>query len=68
MVYNPMNEPIKRILRVNIYYTGLAEKVFVSANEGSPELMHISNDNILTLPVEIPARSQCWYVMTSAGE
>jgi hypothetical protein len=68
MVYNPMNEPIKRTLRVNIYYTGLTEKAFVSANEGKPELMSISNDNILTLPVEIPARSQCWYVMTSSGE
>jgi hypothetical protein len=68
MVYNPLNEPIKRTLRLSVYYTGLTEKVLVSRNEGKTELMSISNDNILTLPVEIPARSQCWFVMTSAGK
>jgi hypothetical protein len=68
MVYNPLNEPIKRTLRVNVYYTGLTGKVLVSTNEGKPELIKISDDNILMLPVEVPARSQCWFVMTSPGE
>jgi hypothetical protein len=68
MIYNPLNEPIKQILRVNVYYTGLANKVFVSANDGKAVLFSISRDNLLELPFEIPAKSQCWFVMTSTGK
>jgi hypothetical protein len=65
MVYNPLNEPVKRILRVNMYYTGLTGKAAVSLNDGKPVVYGISNSNILELPVEIPAKSQSWFVMTS---
>jgi hypothetical protein len=63
MVYNPLNEPIKRTLRINVYYTGLSGKAVVSMNDGKTKIYGISSDNILELPVEIPAKSQCWYVM-----
>jgi hypothetical protein len=68
MVYNPLNEPIKQTLRVNVYYTGLANKALVSSNDGKPVLFSISRDNLLELPVSIPAKSQCWFVMTSTGK
>ncbi len=65
MVYNPLNEMVKQILRINIYFTGLNCKAMVSVNDEKPLEFSVSGDHILELPVEIPAHSQCWYVMTS---
>jgi hypothetical protein len=65
MVYNPLNETIKQSLRINMYYTGLTGKARVSVNDEKTLELPVSGDHILELPVEIPAHSQCWYVMTS---
>lgn len=68
MVYNPLSEPIKRTLRINLYYTGLTARAAVSVNDGNTKIYDISAANIIELPVEIPAKSQCWYVLTSTGK
>jgi hypothetical protein len=65
MVYNPLNEPVRRIIRLNMYYTGLENKAMVSVNDGNPVVMKVSAGNVLELSVVIPAKSQCWYVMSS---
>lgn len=62
MVYNPLNEPIKREIRVNLYYTGIQGMAQVSEQDGNIRQMKVAPNGELLLPIEIPAKSQTWFV------
>lgn len=62
MVYNPLNEPIKREIRVNLYYTGIKGMAQVSEQDGNIRQMKVAPNGELLLPIEIPAKSQTWFV------
>ncbi|RCR65478.1 hypothetical protein [Larkinella punicea] len=61
MVYNPLDEPITRTLTVDLYYTGLKNRVAVSKQDGAFASQPLDGSK-LTLRVTIPAKSQTWYV------
>lgn len=63
MVYNPLNEPVKRKLRINLYYTGLKDVAMVSEQDGKAVKMKIDHNYDTFFEVEIPAKSQTWYVI-----
>jgi len=63
MVYNPLSEPIKRRIKVNMYYTGLKDKATIAEQDGQPETLKINCDHYAWFDVEIPAHSQTWYVI-----
>ncbi len=62
MVYNPLKEDITRTLNINLYYTGLRDKVEVSLEDGPPLEKYLSRDYKLSLQLTIPAHSQVWVV------
>lgn len=62
MVYNPLGEPIKRKVKVNLYYTGLKGKASMSINDGKPRKIAIDPKGDVWVDVDIPAHSQCWYI------
>ncbi len=67
MVYNPLSEEITRHLKIDLYYTGLQNRVLVTEQDANPEGYDLSRDYTISLTVTIPARSQTWFVMKVSG-
>lgn len=63
MLYNPLEQPIKRKLKVNLYYTGLKDAATVSEQDGKPVQVAIDRNYDAVFDVEIPAKSQTWFVI-----
>lgn len=62
MVYNPLNETIKRKIPVNLYYTGLKTEVTVIGAGGETGKLIIDRDYNATIDVEIMPKSQTWLI------
>ena len=63
MIYNPLNEPIKRNLNIDLYYTGLTQQATLTDADGNSRQYSLDERSQLALPVEIPANSQVWFVI-----
>lgn len=63
MVYNPLDEPIKRRLKINLYYTGLKKSASISEQGGKAKKIRIDQNYDVVFDVEIPAKSQTWFVI-----
>lgn len=62
MVYNPLQQPVKKKIKVPVYYTGLSDKVTVADSNGKTDTYTISRDYKITLEIEIPAKGRSWYI------
>jgi hypothetical protein len=65
MVYNPLDEPAERTLRVNLYYAGLRNRARVRQQEGPSADMLLDHNYTIALPVKLPAKSTTWYIVQS---
>jgi len=63
MVYNPLSYPVKRDLRVNIYYTGLSKNVTISENDKKGHRYLIDRNYYVTIPVNVEANNESWYIL-----
>lgn len=63
VVFNPLNEPVAKTLRVNIYYTGLANSARVRDQRGATQRLKLGRDYAIELPVQVPAQGMNWYVI-----
>lgn len=63
MVYNPLDNPVKRTLTLNLYYTGLTETATVREQEGEKRQVHLDRKWNIRIPVEVPARGVTWFVI-----
>jgi len=63
MVYNPLGIAVQQNLTINVYYTGLTSNAFISENGKAPEKYSINRNYELSLPVNIDANSQSWYLI-----
>jgi hypothetical protein len=63
VVFNPLSESVERMLRVNLYYTGLREKARVSAEGKAGKTYRLDRDYTIELPVKVPASGMSWYVI-----
>lgn len=64
MLYNPLDEPISREIDVDLYYTGLKNKAFMSENEGALKVLTLDGTKA-KLKITIPAKSQTSVVFTA---
>lgn len=62
MVYNPLNKPIKRTIKVPVYYTGLLDRVQVIDQYGKKKEYKIDRKYDIFLDIEIPVKGYSWYV------
>ncbi len=62
MVYNPLDHPVRKDLKVNVYYTGLSEHAVISENDGPGRKYVIGRNYEVTIPVRVEANSQSWYI------
>ncbi|MFH1570102.1 MAG: alpha-galactosidase, partial [Gemmatimonadota bacterium] len=64
LVYNPLDEPVERVLRLPLYYTGLTEVARIREREGEAQAYRLARDYSVELPVSVPARGATWFLVT----
>jgi hypothetical protein len=63
MVYNPLDHPVRKDLTLNVYFTGLSSVARISENGAKPVKYKISRNYEITIPVNVAANSQSWYIL-----
>jgi hypothetical protein len=63
-LYNPLNEPITREIRLPLRYTGLRGSARVSRDGASPETIQLTADHEAVLKVAIPAQGRAFLLFT----
>ena len=66
MVYNPLSDTIRREIDINIYYTGLKDKVEITTQNGEKKIMEADRNYNIPIKMEIPPHSQEWFVIRDA--
>jgi hypothetical protein len=63
MLYNPLRTPMRRTVRLPLYYTGLTESARVREQGGEPVVYQLARDYAIEVPVTIPAEGRTWLVI-----
>ena len=63
VVYNPLDQPVTRTIRPNLYYTGATATIRLREQEGFPTKYILNRDYTIELKVKIPADSFTWFVI-----
>ncbi|UBM58279.1 alpha-galactosidase [Marinilongibacter aquaticus] len=66
MLYNPLNVPVQKEILIDLYYTGLTEKVQLTDNAGKNLTLELDRKFNLKLPISIPANGYQWFVLNEA--
>jgi hypothetical protein len=62
MVFNPLDKPVKKKLKVPLYYTGLTDKVIVEMKDHHAEEHQLDRKYNLEIDVIVPARQYTWFI------
>jgi hypothetical protein len=65
MIYNPLNEPIQRRIRLPLYYTGLTSRAAIGREDGHSETVALARDYSAEVTVSIPARGRVWLTVAA---
>jgi hypothetical protein len=65
MIYNPLNEPIQRRIRLPLYYTGLASSAVIAWPDGHAETITLARDYSAEVAVNVPARGRVWLTVAA---
>ena len=60
VVYNPLERQVTRELRVNVYYTGLRDRVRATPENGQARELVVSRDFSVRVSVTVPAGGMTW--------
>jgi hypothetical protein len=63
MLYNPLDRPIRRIVKLPLYYTGLTGSASIAAEDGAAKQYALDPQSRATITVRIPARGLTWLVI-----
>jgi hypothetical protein len=63
MVYNPLDRPVKRILKLPLYYTGLTETAMIRREEGQPVPYKLDRGYHVEVNLEMGPTSATWFVI-----
>ncbi len=66
-VYNPLDEPIERLIRVPLYYAGLRGSVSVSVEGGLQKRLQLDEKFVATINVTIPPNGMTWLEFRNAN-
>jgi hypothetical protein len=63
VVYNPLDQAVKKTIKLPLYYTGLTETAQVS-EQGKPAItLQLDRKYDVDLPLDIPAHSMTWFLI-----
>ena len=63
VIYNPLEEPIQRQIKLPLYYTGLTDQAVVRWEDGRTEAVMLARDYSVMLTVKVPARGRVWFTV-----
>lgn len=63
VVFNPLDTPVTKTLRVNLYYTGLKETAQILEQGGAAKPFPLARDYTVEVPVTVPAQGMNWFVV-----
>ena len=63
MVYNPLSEPVRRTLKLPLYYTGLIDTAKIREKEGKTKKFTLDREFNVSLTVNISANGYTWFVI-----
>ena len=62
MIYNPLNMPIHRKIRLDLYYSGMKNKASVSESTGSVHAISLDQMGRAWVEFDVPAKGQKWLI------
>ncbi len=62
VAFNPLDAPVERELKVNLYYSGLTDKTLVSGGDGRAETLELARDHTVRVRVSLPPQGFTWRV------
>ena len=66
VLYNPLDQPIERQIRIPLYYSGLKDEAIVRWENGTSSKVRITRDYAAEVKVEIPARGRTWAMIQAS--
>ncbi len=63
MVYNPLDKPITRRIKLPLYYTGLTTIAKIKVEESKSKIYKLDRDYSVEVTVKIPAGGNTWLVV-----
>jgi hypothetical protein len=63
VAFNPLDEPVERMLRVNLYYTGLTDVAAIRHEGGAAREVKLDRRYGVELPVKIGPQGMTWFVI-----
>lgn len=66
MVYNPLDKPVKRTLRLLLYYTGLEGRAMLRHEGGTRQVHLLDRKGATDLEVAMGPRSATWFLVEAA--
>ena len=66
VVYNPLERQVTRELRVNVYYTGLRDRVRATTEDGQARELVVSRDFSVRVSVTVPAGGMTWVKLSGS--
>jgi len=63
VVFNPLERPIEKTIRLNLYYTGLTDRVVISERDQNETQLRLSRSYEIDLKVRIESGQMNWYVI-----
>ena len=63
VVFNPDTEPVKKTIRVNLYYTGLTDVAQVRDASGNNSRLELDRRFRVRMDVTVPAKGMTWYLI-----
>ena len=65
VIYNPLNEPIERRIKLPLYYTGLTDRATVRHEDGRSEDIKLERDYAAGITVKIPPHGRTWLTISA---
>ena len=62
-VYNPLDVPVHKEIKIPLYYTGLTDKVTIKEQDKNMQVYALERDYSVTIPITIPAKGYNWYIV-----
>jgi len=63
VVYNPLDQEVRKTMTLPLYYTGLARTALIREQEGKPQRYVLDREYRVEVPVRVPARGLTWLVI-----
>jgi hypothetical protein len=63
MVFNPLNQPVKRTLALPLYYTGLRDTASIRREEGPASSYTLDRQGTVEIPIDMSAQSATWFLI-----